>query len=156
VQQGCYQDNLEGVLAEVRRTIDRWFFWVSVTGLIYVEPKHHSLSLMDLADMIGRLRVVCDRSFQGVITFEFSRCCLDGQQWNQAEKQLQDFALSIEATMVSYRGLHEPAAWFILYRYAPERTAEQPAGPGSDAHRRGSSPVQWCVQPPSPGLSTTR
>ena len=123
---GYSQTSGDEVLGKVRRTIDRWFVWVSVTGLIYVEPRRRTLSLTDLADMIDRLSIVCDHGFQGLIAFEFSRCSLDARRWSRVEDLLHKFARQISATMLPHRDRRKAAAWIMLYRCAPRSSSGAP------------------------------
>jgi len=100
VQPWLTQNDWDAVLGEVRRTIDRWFFWVSVTGVIYVTPKCRPLNVSDLADMIRRLLIICDDSFPKLIAFEFSDSFLETKQWAEAWALLRQFSAEINATML--------------------------------------------------------
>ena len=109
-------ENWDELLEEVRRTIDRWFLWISVTGVIYVEPRRRSLSLRDLSDMVNRLRVVCDAGFPGMIVFEFSRCSWNTQRWNRVQALLGQFASSINASILPRPVHRKPELWIVMYR----------------------------------------
>ena len=120
MRQPCSHDNWDEVLGEVRRTIDRWFFWVSVTGFVYVEPRCRSLGMTDLADMVRRLTIVCEKSFPGFIAFEFSSCSLSAPQWNAVKKLVREFAANINATMLAHRDSRKTAARIVLVRPIPQ------------------------------------
>jgi hypothetical protein len=86
-------------LEDVRRTIDRWFFWVSVSGVVYVTPRAGPLDLSDLTDMIARLGFICDDKFPALIAFEFPDSSLTPKQWNDVRTMLKQFATDISATI---------------------------------------------------------
>lgn len=110
------QDKMDEILEEVRRTIERWFFWVSVTGFIYVKPRQRSLSLRDLADILKRLRLVCDEHFPNAIAFEFSDCLLSTRRKRTVMKLVREFAGDIQAHMRTIPEGCEHSALFMLRR----------------------------------------
>jgi hypothetical protein len=111
-------------LEEVRRTIDRWFFWVSVSGVVYVTPRAGPLDLSDLTDMINRLGIICDDSFPALIAFEFPASSLTPEQWDDAQKMLRQFAIDIKA---SVRLVSEDATTgtLILFHRNIDRTEQE-------------------------------
>jgi hypothetical protein len=92
-------EEMNAALEDVRRTIDRWFFWVSVTGVVYVAPSGGTLDLHDLTHMINRLKVICDDDFPSLIAFEFSASSFQTGQWDSAQALLQQFATNVKAAI---------------------------------------------------------
>jgi hypothetical protein len=99
VQPSHAQNDWNAVLEEVWRTIDRWFFWVSVTGVIYVTPRNRWPDRHDLADMIRRLTIICDESFPALIAFEFPDSFVESDHWDDARAMIDQFATEIDASI---------------------------------------------------------
>ena len=127
------QNDLNAVLEEVRRTIDRWFFWVSVTGVVYVTPRTSLLDLDDLTDMINRLSIICDDSFPALIAFEFPASSVPPEQWDEVQKMLKQFAAEINA-VIRLVSEGNPTSMLIMLHRNILRAAQEMPDAGSLRH----------------------
>ncbi len=102
----CANDDLQSLLTQTERFLERWRFVISTAGFIYARPTGRSLDLDDLMAFTERLRVICDDDFPDVIAFDLCDVVIPDSKWRPMKGLLRRFARSIGARLrtVSVQG----------------------------------------------------
>ncbi len=74
------------------RILNRWQFGVSSAGDLYIEPIGSSLRLVELGDLVRRLRPHCQDGFPRRLTFRLSGCPIVGASAETVERAIRQFA----------------------------------------------------------------
>jgi hypothetical protein len=108
---------MEAAIGETRYLLDRWRFFVSDRGCIWIQPTGGALSPEELAGFFTLLHRSCDEAFPRVLLLDLSRIDVVGSQYSLLLALTKDFAGAIGAKCRVIAGADRPVSAACLYKH---------------------------------------
>lgn len=84
-------------LEDVRRFLERWYFFISSSGQLYVKPLHHSINRRDVQDFLDRLDLLSEDNLPESISFDFTTTVFPTRQGRRIAELLLHYAKKINS-----------------------------------------------------------
>lgn len=109
-------------LAEIRKFLETWYFYVSDAGHLYARPLKPTLTARQVKAFLRRLEVLGRNRLPLVMVFDFSKGVHSLRRWRQLAEVFSEYARLIEYTSMIIDGNDVGSGIVIIIRSLRKET----------------------------------